>query len=277
MSGPRGTPAGVAGPRAARSPALTPQAIRQAAREGRGALTSGLAPGWLQGNLVVLPAAWADEFAEFCRRNAGPLPLMAVGAPGDPWLPTLGTDVDVRRDLGGYQLWQHGVLAGEPSHLMDLWRPDDVALVLGCWFSQEAQLAQAGVRLRHVEQGIQGGLFRTRLDCVPAGRFDGPVVVSARPFADDQVDTVARLTAQLPLAHGAPLHRGDGAALGIDDLARPDFGEPLPPLPGETMLYWGCGLTATEALRRAGVPRYVTHRPGRMLVTDLRALPAAPD
>ena len=249
----------------------TPLAVRQAARAGRGALTSGLAPGWLQGNLVVLPAAWADEFAEFCRCNAGPLPLMAVGKPGDPYLPALGTDVDVRRDLGGYQVWRNGTLADEPQDLMYFWQPDDVALVLGCWFSQEAQLAAAGVRMRHIELGIQGGLFRTRLACEPAGRFSGPVVVSARPFADGDVAAVTRITAALPLGHGAPLHHGDGAPLGIGDLALPDFGEPLPPMDGETMLYWGCGLTATEALRRAGVPRYATHRPGHMLVTDLPA------
>ncbi len=249
----------------------TPVEIRRAARAGAPVMTSGLAPGFLQGNLVVVPAGWADELVAFCRRNPGPLPLLAVGRPGNPWLPELGDGVDVRTDLGGYQRWVNGRLLDQPTDLAADWRDDDVALVLGCWFSQEAALAAAGIRMRHIELGIQGGLFRTRLACAPSGRLRGTVVVSARPFADADVPMVAELTARLPLGHGGPIHRGDARALGIADVSRPDFGEPLPPLPGETLLFWGCGLTATEALREAGVPRFATHRPGCMLVTDLPA------
>jgi uncharacterized protein YcsI (UPF0317 family) len=254
--------------RSAALASATPLEIRRAARAGRTPMTSGLAPGFLQGNLVVVPAACADELVNFCRDNPAPLPLIAVGRVGDPLLPELGTDVDVRLDLGGYQVWQDGALVESPRDLTFHWRTDDVALVLGCWFSQESALLAAGVRLRHVELGLQGGLFRTRLACRPAGRFHGPVVVSARPFAADEVSTVVRLTSGLPAGHGGPLHQGDPAAIGIPDLSRPDFGEPLLPLDGETMLYWGCGLTATEALRRARIPRFLTHRPGCMLVTD---------
>ena len=249
----------------------SPRDIREAARSGTPVMTSGLAPGFLQGNLAIVPAEWADELVAFCRANPGPLPLMAVGQPGDPFLPALGVDVDVRRDLGGYQLWLDGRLQDEPSDLMPHWRDDDVALILGCWFSQEAQLAAAGVRMRHIELGIQGGLFRTNVPCVPTGRLRGHIVVSARPFADTDVARVAELCGRLPLAHGAPMHRGHAQALGIADVSRPDFGEPLTPLNGETLLFWGCGLTATEALREAGVPRFITHRPGCMLVTDLPA------
>ena len=208
----------------------------------------------------MLPAEAAEEFLAFCRGNPRPLPLMAVGRPGDPRLPACGPEIDLRQDLGGYQVWQDGHLVAEPPDLLAHWQPDDVAFVLGCWFSQEAALAAAGIRMRHLELGIQGGLFRTDLATRPAGRFHGPVVVSARPFADADLHSVLRITADLPLGHGAPLHQGDPTGLGITDLAQPDFGEALPPLPGETMLYWGCGLTATEALRMAGVSRYATHR-----------------
>jgi uncharacterized protein YcsI (UPF0317 family) len=251
----------------------SPRKLRQAARSGQRLLTSGLAPGYLQGNLVVLPQVWAHEFVAFCQRNPAPLPLLAVGRPGDAALPELGEDVDVRTDLGGYQVWQDGAVQAQVPDLRSFWRADDVAVVLGCWFSQEAALAAAGVRMRHIELGIQGGLFRTRLACVPTPRFSGPVVVSARPFQQRDVETVARLTALLPEGHGAPLHRGDPAALGIEDISRPDFGEPLPPQPGETMLYWGCGLTTIEALRRVGVARFASHQPGCMLVTDRRVAP----
>ncbi|MFZ4288552.1 D-glutamate cyclase family protein [Variovorax sp. HJSM1_2] len=250
---------------------LTPREVRRLARSGQALMTSGLAPGYLQGNLLVLPQALAHEFADFCRRNPVPLPLLALGCPGDPTLPTLGEDIDVRRDLGAYQIWHNGAVQAEVADLCSFWRDDDVALVLGCWFSQEAALAAAGVYMRHIERGVQGGLFCTQLLCQPTEHFGGPVVVSARPFQHADVETVVRLTALLPEGHGAPLHRGDPAALGIEDIARPDFGEPLPPQPGETMLYWGCGLTAVEALRRAGVARFATHQPGCMLVTDRRA------
>ena len=143
------------------------------------------------------------------------------------------------------------------------------AFVLGCWFANEAALARAGVRLRHIELGIQGALFRTARAAAPAGRFAGPVVVSMRPFAEADLARVVAITAKRPLAHGAPLHAGDPAALGIGDLAAPDFGEPIPPLPGETPVFWACGLTGQEALAASDLPYFVTHEPGHMAVTDI--------
>jgi uncharacterized protein YcsI (UPF0317 family) len=249
---------------------MSPADLRAAIRQGYKGTTSGLATGYVQCNLVVLPESHAEGFVAFCKANASALPLVGVGRPGDPHFPELAQHGDIRTDLGGYL---HHTPGAAPVPLQDLlthWRPDAVAVLLGCWFTAEAVLAAAGVRLRHVEQGIQGGLFRTRLSCVSAGGFEGPLVVSMRPFLDKDVPHVRALTRNLPLAHGEPIHQGNPADLGIDDLARPDWGEPLPPQPGEVPLYWGCGLTANEALSRAGLPWYVTHQPGRMWVTDLR-------
>ena len=251
------------------SPSASPAQVRAAARANFDGVTSGLAPGYLQGNLVVLPAAWSNAFVDFCRLNSGPLPLMAVSAPGDPSLPSLGSDIDLRTDLGGYQVWKSGIAGEYVPDLEDFWQDDSVAIVLGCWFSNEAVLKAAGVRMRHLELGIQGGLFRTNRPCVPTRPFSGPLVVSMRPFANADVERVQDCTAAVPLAHGAPIHRGAASDLGIEDWMKPDWGEQLAPQEGETALCWGCGLTAFEALRRAGVPSFFTHRPGRMLVTDL--------
>jgi uncharacterized protein YcsI (UPF0317 family) len=253
----------------------SPAEVRAAVRKGFSGVTSGLAPGFFQGNLVVLPASWASAFVEFCRLNSGPLPVMAVSAPGDPSLPALGEGIDVRCDLGGYQLWKEGRVERCLSNAHAHWREDAVAVVLGCWFSNEAGLKAAGVRMRHLELGIQGGLFRTDRTCVPAGPFQARLVVSMRPFLESDVDRVFAYTSNMPLAHGAPIYGGNAAGLGISDWNKPDWGESLAPEEGETALCWGCGLTAFEALRLAGVPEFLSHMPGRMLVTDVPCTPSA--
>ena len=243
--------------------------LRARIRAGWDGLTTGHAPGVLQGNLVVLPAAYAADFEDFCRANPQACPLLGRGAPGQAVLEHLGADLDIRTDVGRYQIHQNGVRTGECRDISALWQDDWVAFVLGCWFSNEAALARAGVRLRHVEQGIQGGLFRTNRPTARRGPFGGPLVVSMRPFATADVDKVTAITGAALLAHGAPVHVGDPAPLGIVDLARPDYGEALPPEPGETPLYWACGLTASAALEAAQLPLAITHAPGCMVVTDL--------
>ncbi|MEC9431820.1 MAG: DUF1445 domain-containing protein [Pseudomonadota bacterium] len=251
---------------------LSPADLRALIRAGdyRG-VTSGLAPGVLQGNLVVLPTEAADDFAAFCAANPAALPVIERGRPGDPRL-TCATGFDVRTDLPGYQVWRDGAPAEQRDEIADLWSADLTAFLLGCWFANEAALAAAGIRLRHVERGVQGALFRTNRAAVPAGRFAGPEVVSMRPFATEDVPRIRVVTAARPQAHGAPLS-ADAAALGVD-LTAPDWGDALPPEPGETALFWPCGLTGQEALAAARLPFFLTHRPGCMAVTDLPAEPA---
>lgn len=248
----------------------SPVELRAAIRRGYKGTTSGLATGYVQCNLVVLPAAYAQDFVAFCRANPTALPVVGVGRPGDPHFPELARDSDIRSDLGGYLYQSAGKVPVPLGDLRAHWQADSVAVLLGCWFTAEAVLSAAGVRLRHIEQGIQGGLFRTERRCVSAGGFEGPLVVSMRPFLEQDVPKVLTLTRALPLAHGEPIHQGNPAELGIPDLSNPDWGEPLQPEWGEVALYWGCGLTANEALSRASLPWYVTHQPGRMFVTDLR-------
>lgn len=251
--------------------ASSPRDVRRAAWQERfSGLTTGLAPGYVQANLVVLPATDAEDFLAFCRANATACPVLAVGKPGDPRLPDLGADIDIRTDLPAYWVYRDGKRAETVTDIAALWRGDYVAAAIGCWFSMEDALARAGVRLRHVELGIQGPLFRTNRDTVRVGRFGGPLVVSMRPFAADVVEIVRQVTGRFSRVHGGPLHIGDPAALGIADIGRPDFGEVLMPLPGEVPVFWGCGLTGLTALEQSGLPLFITHAAGAMLVTDRR-------
>jgi uncharacterized protein YcsI (UPF0317 family) len=244
--------------------------LRRAIRAGTfSGLTTGLAPGAVQVNLAVLPSRHADDFIAFCRANEAACPILAVGRPGDPTLPGLGKDIDVRSDCPAYWVYRDGVRRETPD-IRACWRSDLVSVAIGCWFSMEEALLRAGVRLRHLELGLQGPLMRTNLATVPAGCFSGPLVASMRPFAADEVATVRAVTGRFPRLHGAPIHEGDPRALGIAGFDHPDFGERIDPLPGEVPLYWGCGLTALCALQQARIPFFITHAAGAMLVTDMR-------
>lgn len=231
-------------------------------------LTTGRAPGYVQANLVVLPMQHVDDFTAFCKLNAFACPVLGVGEAGSPRIPALGIDLDVRTDLPGYHIHRPGSAPEEVSDISSVWRDDLVAVAIGCWFSMEDALLKAGVRLRHVELGIQGPLFLTNVQTRSRGIFGGPLVVSMRPFASESVDLVREVTGRFSNVHGGPIHVGDPGALGISDIAAPDFGEVLMPLPGEVPMYWGCGLTATVALQKSGIDFFITHAPGKMLVTD---------
>ncbi|GAA5173063.1 putative hydro-lyase [Pseudonocardia eucalypti] len=247
----------------------SPAEARARIREGRWAgITTGLCAGYLQANLAILPAELAGEFAEFCAANPKPLPLLEATPPGVPDRLATAPGADLRTDLPRYRVYRNGELAGEPTSIEDLWRDDSVGFLLGCSFSAEDALHDAGVRLRHLELGTNVPMFRTSLRCTPAGRFHGPVVVSMRAIAADQVDRATEVTGRLPLAHGAPLHAGDPAELGIADVERPDWGDPLPLEPGEVPVFWACGVTPQAVFAEVRPEVAITHAPGHMFLTD---------
>jgi uncharacterized protein YcsI (UPF0317 family) len=253
------------------TPYVSPSDLRRAAWQERfTGLTTGLAPGYVQANLAILPASDAADFVAFCNANAQACPVLAVSAPGSPRFPELGGDIDVRTDIPAYWVYRNGKRSETIKDISAIWQDNHVAVAIGCWFSMEDALTRAGVRMRHLELGIQGPIFRTTRESVPVGRFGGPLVVSMRPFAARDVETVTEVTRRFVRSHGAPMHVGDPAELGIADIAAPDFGEVLMPLPNEVPMYWGCGLTALAALERSGIPLFITHAAGAMLVTDLR-------
>jgi uncharacterized protein YcsI (UPF0317 family) len=231
--------------------------------------TAGRAPGGVQGNVVVLPANDAGDFLRFCQRNPKPCPLLAVSEPGDPALPPLGENIDIRTDVPQYRIFEHGAAAGDVTDIRDLWRDDLVAFVLGCSFSFEEALIQAGVRLRHLEEGREVAMYRTSIPTRPAGRFHGPMVASMRPLTPRDAIRAIQITSRFPQVHGAPVHFGDPGAIGIDDLERPDYGEHTPFLADEVPVFWACGVTPQAVVQEAQPAFCITHKPGHMLVTDL--------
>lgn len=253
-------------PAAYNHPAQLRAAIRSGAFQGH---TSGHAQQHVQGNLVLLPKAQAADFLLYCQRNPKPCPLLAVGEPGDPSLPTLGEGIDLRTDLPRYRVWRHGELVAEPHDIRGLWQDDLVSFVLGCSFSFEQALIDSGVRLRHVEQGRNVAMFRTHIATVPAGPFAGPLVVTMRPLKAADAIRAVQITSRFPAVHGAPVHLGDPTLIGINDLARPDYGDPVEVRADELPVFWACGVTPQAALVQAKVPFAITHAPGAMLVTDL--------
>ena len=252
------------------APIWSPDIVRHYARIGElSGQTSGLAPGHVQANLVILPLDWAVEFFAFCHANPLPCPLVAVGEPGSPALPGLGADIDIRYDVPRYRVFRDGVAVGEQSDIADLWRGDFVSFLIGCSFSFEGVLQRDGIRVRHVDMGVNVPMYVTNIDTVPAGRFSGRLVVSMRPLPPGEVARAIDITGRLPQVHGAPIHCGDPGKIGIGDLGRPDFGDPVTVEPGEVPVFWACGVTPQMALANARPPIAITHSPGCMLVTDI--------
>jgi uncharacterized protein YcsI (UPF0317 family) len=249
-----------------------PKELRCAIREGRhSGPTAGLAPGFVQTNVVILPSADAADFAEFCGLNNRPCPLVAQTAPGNPEPVAAAPGADLRTDVPRYRVFRGGVPDEvEPTEITALWRGDFVGFLLGCSFTFEAALEAAGLGVRHIDEHRNVPMYRTALSCRPAGRFAGPLVVSMRPYRPEQVDRVREITGQYPAMHGAPIHVGDPAAIGIAELDRPDFGEAVTVHEGEVPVFWACGVTPQLALAAARPQIAITHSPGCMFVTDLR-------
>jgi uncharacterized protein YcsI (UPF0317 family) len=248
----------------------TARAIRQRIRRGEiNGHTSGLAPGCVQGNVVILPAALASDFLRFCQSNPKPCPLLAVSEPGDPALPALGADIDIRSDVPRYRVFRHGEMVEEPGDIGRLWRDDLVSFILGCSFSFEWALLEDGLRLRHQDRGVNVPMYRTGIQTVPAGRFHGPLVVSMRPYAPADAIRAIQITSRFPGVHGAPVHLGKPELIGIRDLARPDWGGAVDVGADELPVFWACGVTPQAVIAEARPDFCITHAPGSMLITDL--------
>jgi uncharacterized protein YcsI (UPF0317 family) len=255
--------------RAPVDPATGVGAMRQRIRSGAfTGHTSGLAPRNVQGNVVILPADAACDFLLFCQRNPRPCPLLSVSEPGQSSLPALGADLDIRTDVPRYRIWRDGELVDEPAGIGRYWRDDLVTFVIGCSFSFEQALIDAGVPLRHVELGRNVAMFRTSIDTEPAGRFHGPLVVSMRPLTSANAIRAVQITSRFPSVHGAPVHLGKPELIGIDDLARPDYGDPIPVADDELPVFWACGVTPQAVVAAARPAFCITHAPGCMLITD---------
>jgi uncharacterized protein YcsI (UPF0317 family) len=249
-------------------PVATPAEARARFRAGLAVPSSGWAPGHTQTNLVVLPAEWAYDMLLFGQRNPQPVPLLDVTDAGSVGT-SLAAGADLRSDLPRYRVWRDGELVDEPTDVRDLWTDDLVAFLIGCSFSFEMALLDAGVPVRNIEQRRNVSMYRTDRACRPAGRLAGPPVVSMRPVPAALVPTAVQVTARMPQVHGAPVHVGDPASLGIADLDRPDFGDPVEFAEGDVPVFWACGVTPQAALMASRPPFAITHAPGHMFVTDV--------
>lgn len=268
-----------------RDPAtLLPRELRSLCRSGAfSGPTAGLAPGYEQANLVMLPAELAPDFRQFCEVNPRPCPLIEMTGPG-VFEPRCAPGADIRTDLPRYRVYRAGKLVDQPADVIKYCDDDGsshtsletghsslVSFLLGCSFTFESALLRAGIPVRHIEQGCNVSMYRTSIECARAGAFHGPMVVSMRPMTPEHIQRTRDITSRMPSAHGDPIHVGDPHAIGIERIDMPDYGEAVEIRPGEIPVFWACGVTPLEAILRAKPELAIAHEPGHMFVTDLFA------
>ena len=245
------------------------RAARADIRSGRHRdVTSGLAPAIVQANLAILPEKYANDFLRYCQLNPKPCPLIGMTEPGDPALPMLGEDIDLRTDLPAYRVFRDGVEVDEVTDIGDYWRDDLVGFALGCSLSFEAALVDAGLPLRRYEYGMKVCAYRTTIETTPAGPFRGGMVVSMRSFTPQNAIRAIQITSRFPDVHGAPVHFGDPQAFGIEDVLKPEYGGWATIPDGDVPVFWACGITPQVAIEFAKPSFCITHKAGHMLITD---------
>jgi len=243
---------------------------RLAYRSGKVDVTAGVAPGCVQGNLAIVPEALAASFHRFCQLNPKPCPIIGMSDVGDPRIPALGIDLDIRTDIPRYRVWRDGQLSEEPTDIMAHWRDDLVAFVIGCSFSFEEALVADGLKIRHIDEKRNVPMYRTNIPCASAGPFAGPMVVSMRPFKPADAIRAIQITTRFPAVHGAPVHIDKPELIGIKDIAKPDYGDAVSIRPDEMPVFWACGVTPQSVILQSRPAFAITHAPGFMLVTDVR-------
>jgi uncharacterized protein YcsI (UPF0317 family) len=230
--------------------------------------TCGTSLGNIQASVVILPSEQATDFINFCMINATALPLNFVGRIGDPILKGFGSDIDIRADLPYYRIYKNGDFAGASGSIENIWNDDHVAICIGCSFSFEGALIRNGIPVRHIDENKNVPMFNTDIQTRPFGPFCGPVVVSMRPIKRAQLDRVIEITSVFGRSHGAPIHVGRPADIGIADINKPDYGNAVNIEKDEVPVFWGCGVTALTVMEHTKLPLSIVHEPGYMLVTD---------
>lgn len=250
---------------------MEPKEVRRQIRQGKiTSPTSGMCAGYAQANLVVLPRELAYDFLLFTQRNPKSCPVLEVSDAGSRGLSYIAQDVDIARDIPKYRVYEKGILTGEYQDVEKFWRDDLVSFLIGCSFSFESELLEAGIGVRHIEENCNVPMFKTNIPCVPAGVFKGSMVVSMRPLPYDQVVKAVMVTGEMPRVHGAPVHIGTPEAIGIADIQKPDFGDPVTIKEGEVPVFWPCGVTPQNVVMNVKPDFVITHAPGHMLITDIK-------
>ena len=246
---------------------LTPHQARTLYRNGLVTSTAGWCDGYAQANLMILPQENAFDFLLFATRNPKPCPILGVLDAGETTGPLLAGD-DIRTAVPAYTIYRDGQLVDTVTSLDEYWRDDLVTFIIGCSFTFEAPLMDAGISIAHIDQGGNVPMYSTNVSCQSAGRLAGPTVVSMRPISPSRVADAVRITSRYPSVHGAPIHIGDPEGLGITDLGRPDFGDPVVIPEGTIPVFWACGVTPQAAVMQSKPPIAFGHAPGHMLITD---------
>ncbi|MEA4920613.1 MAG: putative hydro-lyase [Clostridiaceae bacterium] len=250
---------------------MTPSEVRKLIRNGDiSCPTSGMCAGFAQANLVVLPKEDAYDFLLFTQRNPKSCPVLEVSDVGSRSLRYIADNSDIATDIPKYRVYQNGIMTGEYTDVSSLWRDDLVSFLIGCSFTFESELLEAGIEVRHITQGCNVPMYITDIDTVPAGRFSGKMVVSMRPIPYNQVVKAVTVTAQMPKVHGSPIHIGDPSVIGIKNITKPEFGDPVQIKKGEVPVFWPCGVTPQSVVMNVKPPFVITHAPGHMFITDVK-------
>ncbi len=245
--------------------------VRHAIRSGQyRSHTAGLGQGFLQANLAILPQEYALDFMRFCQRNPKPCPLTGVSDTGNPMMFTMGRDIDIRTDVPAYNVYRNGALDHDCHDILDVWSSDMVVFALGCSFTFEHALIRDGIPIWHIDHDKTVPMFRSNIDTVPSGPFRGKMVVSMRAIPKSRVQDAIDISRKFPLAHGGPVHWGDPRDIGIQSLDAPDWGDAAPVPDDHVPVFWACGVTPQVAIEAAKLPLCITHKPGHMLITDVR-------
>lgn len=232
--------------------------------------TAGMANGYIQANLAILPKDLAFEFLLFSQRNPKSCPIIDVTEPGSPVPMLSAPNADIRTDLPKYRIYKKGVLSEELSDITSYWDDDMVAFLIGCSFTFEEALLKNNIPIRHIEENRNVPMFKTNIESVKAGRFEGPMVVSMRPMTEKEAIRAVQVTSRFPSVHGAPVHIGNPEAIGINNIHQPDFGDAVTIKDGEVPVFWACGVTPQAVAMHVKPEIMITHAPGHMFITDLK-------
>ncbi|MDD3367891.1 MAG: putative hydro-lyase [Lachnospiraceae bacterium] len=250
---------------------MTPRELRHLIRTGEFTEpTSGYCPGYAQANLIILPKEEAYDFLLFTQRNPKACPVLEVTDVGSRLTKFVAKDCDIDTDFPKYRIYENGIMKEEVTDISSYWRDDFVAFVIGCSFSFESEMIEAGIEIRHNTEHCNVPMYMTNIDCIPAGKFSGKMVVSMRPIPYSQIVKAVTVTATLPKVHGSPIHIGDPSMIGIKDIAKPDFGDPVTIKDGEVPVFWPCGVTPQSIVMNVKPKLAITHAPGHMLVLDVK-------
>ena len=249
----------------------SPSEVRKLIREGKIVKpTSGMCAGYAQANLVVLPKDLAYDFLLFAQRNPKPCPILEVSDVGSRTLKKIAKDCDIAKDIPKYRIYKKGELVGEYTDVSEFWQDDFVSFLIGCSFSFESEMIEAGIEIRHITEDCNVPMYMTNIECESAGIFNGKMVVSMRPIKPDQIVKAVTVTETMPKVHGTPIHIGDPSVIGIKDINKPEFGDAVTINEGEVPVFWPCGVTPQSVIMNVKPDIVITHSPGHMLITDVK-------